>query len=61
MAGKSGAPWWAHMMLYAGGLTMVVAGGAAAVAQIGYDTANNALDQEEFLGDAQADMDVENI
>ena len=61
MAGKSGAPWWAHMMLYAGGLTMVVAGGAAAVAQIGLITANNALDQEEFLGDAQAEMDVENI
>jgi LCP family protein required for cell wall assembly len=49
------------MMLYAGGLTMVVAGGAAAVAQIGYDTANGAVDQEEFLGEAQAEMDVENI
>jgi polyisoprenyl-teichoic acid--peptidoglycan teichoic acid transferase len=61
MAGKSGAPWWAHMMLYAGGLTMVAAGGSAAVMQIGLNTANNALQQEEFLGDAQADMDVENI
>jgi LCP family protein required for cell wall assembly len=61
MAGKSGAPWWAYMMLYAGGVTMVVAGGAAAVTQIGYDTANDTVDQEEFLGDAQAEMDVENI
>ncbi|HEX2145525.1 MAG TPA: LCP family protein [Glycomyces sp.] len=61
MAGKSGAPWWAHMMLYAGGLTMVAAGSAAAVTQIGVNTANNALDQEDFLGDAQAEMDVEDI
>jgi LCP family protein required for cell wall assembly len=61
MAGKSGAPWWAHMMLYAGGLTMVVAGGAAAVAQIGYNTANGAVENEDILGDAQAEMDVENI
>lgn len=61
MAGKSGAPWWAHMMLYAGGLTMVVAGGAAAVTQIGLNTANNAVEQEDILGDAQAEMDVENI
>ncbi len=61
MAGKSGAPWWAHMMLYAGGMTMVVAGGAAAVTQIGLNTANGAVEQEDILGDAQADMDVENI
>ncbi|MFG3338780.1 LCP family protein [Glycomyces sp. NPDC048151] len=60
MAGKSGAPWWAHMMLYAGGLTMVVAGGAAAVAQIGYNTANGAVENEDILGD-RAEMDVENI
>jgi LCP family protein required for cell wall assembly len=49
------------MMLYAGGLTMVVAGGAAAVAQIGYNTANGAVENEDILGDAQAEMDVENI
>ncbi|MDN3240659.1 LCP family protein [Glycomyces tritici] len=61
MAGKSGAPWWAHVMLYAGGVTMVIAGGAAAVTQIGVSTANNALENEDILGDAQADMDVENI
>ncbi|WP_205325920.1 LCP family protein [Glycomyces sp. YM15] len=60
MAGKSGAPWWAHMMMYAGGLTMVVAGGAAAVAQIGYNTANGAVENEEIL-DNRAEMDVENI
>jgi LCP family protein required for cell wall assembly len=60
MAGKSGAPWWAHMMLYAGGLTMVVAGGAAAVTQIGYNTANGAVENEDIL-DNRAEMDVENI
>jgi LCP family protein required for cell wall assembly len=49
------------MMLYAGGLTMVVAGGAAAVTQIGINTANNAVEAEDILGDSQADMDVENI
>jgi LCP family protein required for cell wall assembly len=49
------------MMLYAGGVTMVVAGGAAAVTQIGYNTANGAVENEDILGDAQAEMDVENI
>jgi LCP family protein required for cell wall assembly len=49
------------MMLYAGGLTMVVAGGAAAVAQIGYNSANGAVDSEDILGDNRAEMDVENI
>ena len=61
MAVKSGAPWWAHMMLYAGGFTMVVAGGAAAVTQIALNTANNAVENEDILGDAQAEMDVEDI
>jgi len=61
MAGKSGAPWWAHLMLYAGGFTLVVAGGAAAVAQIALNTANNAIESENILGDAQAEMDVEDI
>ncbi|SDD93313.1 LCP family protein [Glycomyces harbinensis] len=56
MAGKSGAPWWAHLMMYAGGLTLVVAGGAAAAAQIALDTANNAVESEEILGDAQAEV-----
>ncbi|MCC3765948.1 LCP family protein [Glycomyces sp. TRM65418] len=60
MAGKSGAPWWAHTMLYAGGLTMVVAGGAAAVTQIGLNTANSAVAEEDIL-DNRAEMDVENI
>ena len=60
MAGKSGAPWWAHLMMYAGGLTLVVAGGAAAVAQIALHTANNAVEQEDIL-DNRAEMDVENI
>ncbi|THV27978.1 LCP family protein [Glycomyces paridis] len=61
MAGKSNAPWWAHVMLYAGGVTLVVAGGAAAVTQYGLNAANNAIEHEDILGDAQADMDVEDI
>ncbi|THV40086.1 LCP family protein [Glycomyces buryatensis] len=61
MAKPGGAPWWAHVMLYAGGLTMVAAGGTAAVAQYGVYTTNNTLEQEEILGDFQAEMDVENI
>ncbi|HEX2145526.1 MAG TPA: LCP family protein [Glycomyces sp.] len=61
MAGKSGAPWWAHVMLYAGGLTMVAAGSAAAVTQIGVNTANSVVADEDILGDAQAEMDVEDI
>jgi len=62
MAGKSGAPWWAHLMMYAGGLTLVVAGGAAAAAQIALNTTNNSVEHEDILtGDAQAEMDVENI
>ncbi|WP_030160979.1 LCP family protein [Glycomyces sp. NRRL B-16210] len=61
MAGKSNAPWWAHLMAYAGGVTLVVAGGAAAVTQIGLYTANSAIEHEDILGDAKADMDVEDI
>lgn len=61
MAGKSGAPWWAHLMMYAGALTMVVAGGAAAAAQYAVHRADNAIEQDEFLGEHQAEMDVENI
>ncbi|WP_030160981.1 LCP family protein [Glycomyces sp. NRRL B-16210] len=60
MAGKR-APWWAHLMLYAGGLTLVVAGGTAAVAQYGIYTANNAIEQENILGDHQAELDVEDL
>ncbi|WP_460543160.1 LCP family protein [Glycomyces halotolerans] len=45
-------------MLYAGGLTMVVSGGAAAVAQYGLTTANNAVEEENFLGEHQADLDT---
>jgi polyisoprenyl-teichoic acid--peptidoglycan teichoic acid transferase len=61
MAGKSGAPWWAHLMMYAGGLTMVVAGATAGVAQLASNTAEDAIQSEDILGDAQAEMDVENI
>ncbi|MCD0444416.1 LCP family protein [Glycomyces sp. A-F 0318] len=61
MPGKSGAPWWAHLMTYAGGLTLVVAGGAAAVAQYADQTANNVVPEEEILGDAQAEVDAERI
>jgi LCP family protein required for cell wall assembly len=57
MAGKSGAPWWAHLMMYAGGLTMVVAGSTAAVAQFGSNAAENAVPTEEILGDAQAEVE----
>ncbi|MCH7229448.1 LCP family protein [Glycomyces sp. L485] len=61
MTGKTHAPWWAHVMLYAGGLTTVVAGGAAAVAQYGLDTANGAVEHEDILGDNRAEVDVENL
>ena len=61
-AGKARAPWWAHVMLYAGGLTMVVAGGTAAVAQYGLTTANNAVQtDDDILGDNRAEVDVENL
>ncbi|WP_026931742.1 LCP family protein [Glycomyces tenuis] len=55
------APWWAHVMLYGGGLTMVVAGGAAAVTQYGVHTANTAVEQENILGDNQAEIDADNM
>ncbi|MEU6858113.1 LCP family protein [Glycomyces sp. NPDC046736] len=61
MAGKSGAPWWAHLMMYAGGLTMVVAGATAGIAQYGVNAANNAIPDEDILGDNRAEMDVNNI
>lgn len=61
MAIKRRAPWWAHVMLYAGGLTMVVAGGAAAVTQYGVNTANTVVPQEDILGGNQAEFDVENM
>jgi len=57
MAGKSGAPWWAHLMTYAGGLTMVVAGATAGVAQFATTTAENAVPTENILGDAQAEVE----
>lgn len=60
-AGKSRAPWWAHFMSYAGGLIMVVAGATAGVAQFASTTAENAVPTEDILGDAQAEMDVEDI
>lgn len=59
---KGRAPWWAHMMLYTGGLTMVVAGGTAAIAQYGVNAADSAIGQETILDDEHmAEMDVENI
>jgi polyisoprenyl-teichoic acid--peptidoglycan teichoic acid transferase len=61
MAGKSGAPWWAHLMMYTGGLTMVVAGATAGVAQYGSMAAEDAVPEEEILGDAQAEVDAEKI
>ncbi|MEU5875367.1 LCP family protein [Glycomyces sp. NPDC047369] len=61
MAGKSGAPWWAHFLMYAGGLTMVVAGATAGFAQYALDRANNTIEHEDILGDNRAEMDVENI
>ncbi|MEU6248247.1 LCP family protein [Glycomyces sp. NPDC047010] len=61
MAGKSGAPWWAHFMTYAGAVTMVVAGGTAAIAQYGVNKADDVIPQEDILGDAQAEMDVDHI
>jgi LCP family protein required for cell wall assembly len=60
MAGKR-APWWAHVMLYAGGLTTVVAGGAAAMTQYGVSTANNTVAQEDILGGSQAEFDADNM
>jgi LCP family protein required for cell wall assembly len=61
MADKTGAPWWAHLMTYAGALTLVVAGGAAGVAQYASTAADGAVEHEEILGDAQAEIDVEHI
>ncbi|MFB9659115.1 LCP family protein [Glycomyces mayteni] len=61
MAVKSGAPWWAHLMMYAGGVTMVVAGATAGIAQYAAYTANNTIQSEDILGDNRAEMDVENI
>ncbi|THV27979.1 LCP family protein [Glycomyces paridis] len=61
MAGKSGAPWWAHLMLYTGGLTLVVAGGTAAVTQYGLNAANSAVPEEDILGEHQAEVDVDNL
>jgi LCP family protein required for cell wall assembly len=61
MAGKSGAPWWAHFMMYAGGVTLVVAGATAGFAQYAVDRANNTIVQENILGDNQAEIDVNNI
>ncbi|WP_084546478.1 LCP family protein [Glycomyces arizonensis] len=61
MAGKGHAPWWAHVMLYAGGLTTVIAGGAAAVTQYGVNAANTAVEHEEILGEHQAEVDADNL
>lgn len=61
MASGHRAPWWAHVMLYAGGLTMVVAGGAAAVTQYGVNAANTAVEQENILDEHRAEIDVENL
>ncbi|GAA2300926.1 hypothetical protein GCM10009853_066660 [Glycomyces scopariae] len=61
MAGGNRAPWWAHFMTYAGGLTLVVAGGTAAVAQYAVNKADQVIPQEDILGDAQAEMDVDHI
>ncbi|WP_112134232.1 LCP family protein [Glycomyces dulcitolivorans] len=61
MAGKSGAPWWAHFMMYAGGVTLVVAGATAGFAQYAISTADDTIPQENILDEYQAEMDVENI
>lgn len=61
MAKQGRAPWWAHVMLYAGGLTTVAAGGAAAVTQYGVNAANTAVEQEDILGESQAEFDAENL
>ncbi|WP_199038745.1 LCP family protein [Glycomyces salinus] len=63
MTTKGHAPWWAHMMLYAGGLTMVVAGGAAAAAQYASYTADHAIENEYIIDEEhQAEVDdVENL
>jgi LCP family protein required for cell wall assembly len=60
MAVKSGAPWWAHLMMYAGGVTMVVAGTTAGIAQYALHTANNTIESEDIINN-RAEMDVENI
>lgn len=61
MAGKSGAPWWAHAMTYAGAVTLVVAGATAAVAQYAVHTADNTIAEEDILAEHQAELDVDNI
>ncbi|WP_100448782.1 LCP family protein [Glycomyces xiaoerkulensis] len=62
MAGRTRAPWWAHLMLYTGGLTTVAAGGAAAVTQYGVSTANSAVEDENILNHDRAEIeDVENL
>jgi LCP family protein required for cell wall assembly len=57
MAVEDRAPWWAYAMLFGGALAMVMACGAVIIGKFADETANNAVRQEDILGDDRAEVE----
>ncbi|ADD45935.1 LCP family protein [Stackebrandtia nassauensis] len=57
---KTGAPWWAKVMVGVGAVLMVAAGGGAVYAKVMLDRINNAGTEKNLLGDgdSQAGEDI---
>ncbi|WP_112134234.1 LCP family protein [Glycomyces dulcitolivorans] len=54
---KAASPWWAKAMVISGSMVMVVAGGGAIAAQVSLNLVNNAVNQEDLLGDQGVDVE----
>ncbi|MFC4337733.1 LCP family protein [Salininema proteolyticum] len=55
------SPWWSKLLVWTGALVMLVAGGSAAMVQVSINKLNDAVQQEDILGDNRKDIDTANL